>query len=177
MTKSDIAVCPESSSPSLAGQPIIPNLANPLLPTPLETVAPSSTSSTHCPQGPTSEPCLDQEEANTVGGSQVEERVEDQQTVLEETNRPRDPSKAPEHLRHHATLSLFSGMELVNRGKPVCLVEPVPVEPESHSGAEGYTDLAVEKELEKIAGSSSSTNSEPLQHSGEPVSAFSFLNL
>ncbi|XP_036428485.1 AP-4 complex accessory subunit Tepsin [Colossoma macropomum] len=178
VTKSDIMVCPESSSPSLSGQPLDSTLASPLLPTPLDAVAPSGISSTHCPQALSSRLGLEQEKADSVAeesahGAQLEEKAENQQAIHEDRDRPREPCEAPEPLRHHPTLSLFSGMELVNRGKPVCLVEPVPVEQDSQTGAEGYTDLAVKRRTEKSSDSSSSE----LQHSTGQVSAFSFLNL
>ncbi|KAL7856884.1 hypothetical protein SRHO_G00157830 [Serrasalmus rhombeus] len=178
VTKSDVMICPESSSPSLSGQPLDSTLANPLLPTPLDAVAPSSISSINCPQALSTRLGLEQEEADSVAeesahGAQLEEKAEDQQTIHQDRDRPRESCEAPEPLRHHTTLSLFSGMELVNRGKPVCLVEPVPVEQDSQTGAEGYTDLAVKKRKEKSADSSSSE----LQHSNGQVSAFTFLNL
>uniref|UniRef100_A0A3B4D6B7 Uncharacterized protein n=1 Tax=Pygocentrus nattereri TaxID=42514 RepID=A0A3B4D6B7_PYGNA len=177
VTKSDVMICPESSSPSLSGQPLDSTLANPLLPTPLDAVAPSSISSINCPQALSTRLGLEQE-ADSVAeesahGAQLEEKAEDQQTIHQDRDRPRESCEAPEPLRHHTTLSLFSGMELVNRGKPVCLVEPVPVEQDSQTGAEGYTDLAVKKRKEKSADSSSSE----LQHSNGQVSAFTFLNL
>ncbi|KAG1955114.1 AP-4 complex accessory subunit Tepsin [Pimephales promelas] len=75
-------------------------------------------------------------------------------------------SKISEPLR----LSLFSGMELVNRSKPVCLVEPVPVESDAQTSVEATTgiDCASEKSCERTTGSPTSS---------EQVSAFSFLNL
>ncbi|XP_072523881.1 AP-4 complex accessory subunit Tepsin [Salminus brasiliensis] len=167
-------ICPEASSPSVSEQPLNPALVSPLLPTPLDVEAPSSMSSTHCPQT-SFVPGLEQEQTNAVAeksahGAQVEETVEEQQTVNEDEDRYTEPP------RHHPTLSLFSGMELVNRGKPVCLVEPVPVEPGVQTGAEGYTGMVVEKSSERTAHSSLSTSSE-LQHSSEQMSAFSFVNL
>ncbi|XP_051968533.1 AP-4 complex accessory subunit Tepsin-like isoform X1 [Xyrauchen texanus] len=92
----------------------------------------------------------------------------------EEENRPTDSSRVPEPPR----LSLFSGMELVNRSKPVCLVEPVLVEPDGHRGVEATTDTdcLIEKSYKRTAGSHTSTASEP-EHCSEQVSAFSFLNL
>ncbi|XP_073684481.1 AP-4 complex accessory subunit Tepsin [Garra rufa] len=67
-------------------------------------------------------------------------------------------------------LSLFSGMELVNRSKPVCLVEPVPVESDTQISVEATTgtDCAIKKSCERTASSHTSS---------EQVSAFSFLNL
>lgn len=67
-------------------------------------------------------------------------------------------------------LSLFSGMELVNRSKPVCLVEPVLVESDAQTSVEATTgiDCVIEKSCERTAGSPTSS---------EQVSAFSFLNL
>ncbi|XP_066520859.1 AP-4 complex accessory subunit Tepsin isoform X2 [Hoplias malabaricus] len=175
LTKPDTTRDPESSSPSLSGQPLNPILTSPILPAPLNAVAPSSISSTRCPQSPCSELGLEQEEVDAVAGEcpdgeQLEKREEGQQTVHEDRDRPKDTCKVSEPLRHHPTLSLFSGMELVNRGKPVCLVEPVLMEPDNQRGAEGYSDLAVEKRSEK-------TTSNELQHNSEQVSAFSFLNL
>ncbi|XP_051530101.1 AP-4 complex accessory subunit Tepsin-like isoform X2 [Myxocyprinus asiaticus] len=92
----------------------------------------------------------------------------------EEENRPTDSSRVPEPPR----LSLFSGMELVNRSKPVCLVEPVLVEPDGQTGVEATTDTdcLIEKSYKRTAGSPTSTASEP-KHCSEQVSAFSFLNL
>ncbi|KAI4873184.1 hypothetical protein NFI96_019317, partial [Prochilodus magdalenae] len=177
VTKCDIMVCPESSSHSPSGRPLNSTLASPLLPTPLDSVVPSSISST---QDLSSGLGSEKEEADNVAGesghgAQLEDKVNDQQIIHEDRDRSKDSCEATEPHRHHATLSLFSGMELVNRGKPVCLVEPVPVEQDTQSGAEGYTDLAVEKRTEKYADSSLSTSSE-LQHSTGQLSAFSFLN-
>ncbi|XP_051523008.1 AP-4 complex accessory subunit Tepsin isoform X2 [Myxocyprinus asiaticus] len=92
----------------------------------------------------------------------------------EEENRPTDSSRVPEPPR----LTLFSGMELVNRSKPVCLVEPVLVESNGQTGvvATTDTDCVTEKSFERTAGSPTSTASEP-EHCSEQVSAFSFLNL
>ncbi|KAK7134970.1 hypothetical protein R3I93_018165 [Phoxinus phoxinus] len=79
----------------------------------------------------------------------------------EEGYRNTNTSKISEPLR----LSLFSGMELVNRSKPVCLVEPVPVESDAQTSVEATSgiDCASEKNCERT--------------SSEKVSAFSFLNL
>uniref|UniRef100_A0A8B9KH79 TEPSIN adaptor related protein complex 4 accessory protein n=1 Tax=Astyanax mexicanus TaxID=7994 RepID=A0A8B9KH79_ASTMX len=169
LMKTGIAVCPESSSPSLSKQPLNPTIVSPLLlPTTLDVEAPSSMSSTNFPHALSSEHGLKQEHTVTAAavGESAENgvQVEDPQTVHE------DEDKYTEPARHHPTLSLFSGMELVNRGKPVCLVEPVLVEPDVQTGAEGYTGFAVEKSSERTADSSLST-------SGEQISAFSFVNL
>ncbi|XP_030631082.1 AP-4 complex accessory subunit Tepsin [Chanos chanos] len=75
----------------------------------------------------------------------------------------------PSSSSHHPTLSLFSGMELVNRGKPVCLVEPVLVEPE------GQTDAQMPTAPEKSVEMASVLPSSP--RDSRPPSAFSFLNL
>ncbi|XP_043109950.1 AP-4 complex accessory subunit Tepsin isoform X2 [Puntigrus tetrazona] len=78
--------------------------------------------------------------------------------------------RSTEKISEPPRLSLFSGMELVNRSKPVCLVEPVPVESDAQISVEATsgTDCAIEKSCERTAGSHTSS---------EQLSAFSFLNL
>ncbi|KAK1794031.1 hypothetical protein P4O66_010943 [Electrophorus voltai] len=178
--KHDVSVCPESSS--LSERHLNPILTSPLLPTPLDTIAPSNTAAEPSP----SIACLqdqsaghdpeweevDTEAGGAACGARLQGKTEDQETSLRDRTRPADPCEAPEPPRFHLALTLFSGMELVNRGKPVCLVEPVPVEPDDQAGVEAFTenDLAIEKSSERNADHSLSTSS-------EQMSAFSFLNL
>ncbi|XP_076855611.1 AP-4 complex accessory subunit Tepsin [Brachyhypopomus gauderio] len=167
--KHDVTVCPESSS--LSGQSLNPSLSSPLLPTPLDSpAAEPSPSVAHLPDlsaGP-----------NPGCGAGFKGRAEDQETSLKDKARPPELCEAPEAPRFHLALTLFSGMELVNRGKPVCLVEPVPMEPDGQTGAQVFTDsdVAIEKSSERNADPSLSTSSE-CQLSTEQMSAFSFLNL
>lgn len=92
---------------------------------------------------------------STAPGSHMDREQEEGEHRNTDTSKSSDPSR----------LSLFSGMELVNRSKPVCLVEPVPVDAQPCGEATTDTDCALEK---RTAGSSTSA---------EQLSAFSFLNL
>lgn len=97
---------------------------------------------------------------STAPGSHMKSEQEEGEYRSTETSKISEPPR----------LSLFSGMELVNRSKPVCLVEPVPVESDSQISVEATTgtDCAIEKSCERTVGSHTSS---------EQVSAFSFLNL
>ncbi|XP_077056572.1 AP-4 complex accessory subunit Tepsin isoform X2 [Siphateles boraxobius] len=147
----DSAERPTFSSSSLSDQPS-ESMTIPFVPGRLGGIATSvipseETPSTQYPQGNSSAPGSHMTREQEEGGN-------------------RNASKISETLR----LSLFSGMELVNRSKPVCLVEPVPVESDAQTSVEATTgiDCASEKSCERTAGSPTSS---------EQVSAFSFLNL
>ncbi|KAI7796613.1 AP-4 complex accessory subunit Tepsin isoform X1 [Triplophysa rosa] len=75
-------------------------------------------------------------------------------------------------IQEPSRLSLFTGMELVNRSKPVCLVEPVPVE----TGVEATTDTDCASEKSSDRTIESPASSRPKQCK-EQTSAFTFLNL
>ncbi|ROI81943.1 AP-4 complex accessory subunit tepsin [Anabarilius grahami] len=149
----DRAGRPTSAISSLSDQPS-ESMTIPFVPGQLGEIATSvipseETPSTQNPQG-----------NSTAPGSHMKREQE------EVGNRNTDTSKIVEPPR----LSLFSGMELVNRSKPVCLVEPVPVESDAQTSVEATTgtDCVIEKSCERTAGSPTSS---------EQVSAFSFLNL
>lgn len=167
VTKGDIATVPESSTTSRSDQPQNPTLTNPLLSAPLDAAVkkPPSISDIQAPSA-------EQEDQDEVCTDSVEGSKQKEPTVLENKARTTDPCESSELSVNHPRLSLFSGMELINRGKPVCLVEPVLVEPEPQTGAETFEsiDMVMEKSSERTAEPSSSS-------SCEPVSAFSFLNL
>ncbi|XP_051959349.1 AP-4 complex accessory subunit Tepsin [Xyrauchen texanus] len=111
------------------------------------------------------------ETATSIILSEMSHHVKGEQAG--EENRPTNISRVPEPPR----LTLFSGMQLVNRSKPVCLVEPVLVESNGQTSVEANidTDCVIEKSFERTSGSPTSTAGEP-EHCSE-VSAFSFLNL
>ncbi|XP_048027020.1 AP-4 complex accessory subunit Tepsin [Megalobrama amblycephala] len=149
----DRAGRPTSAISSLSDQPS-ETMTIPFVPGQLGEIATSvipseETPSTQNPQG-----------NSTAPGSHMKREQE------EGGKRNTDTSKIVEPPR----LSLFSGMELVNRSKPVCLVEPVPVESDAQISVEATTgtDCVIEKSCERTAGSPTSS---------EQVSAFSFLNL
>lgn len=149
----DRAGRPTFASSSLSDQPS-ESMTIPFVPGQLGGIATSvipseETPSTQYPQGNSAAPGSHMTREQEEGG-----------------NRNTNTSKISEPLR----LSLFSGMELVNRSKPVCLVEPVPVESDAQTSVEATTgiDCASEKSCERTAGSPTSS---------EQVSAFSFLNL
>ncbi|XP_053496446.1 AP-4 complex accessory subunit Tepsin isoform X2 [Ictalurus furcatus] len=166
VTKGDVTTVPESSTTSRSDQPQNPTLTSPLLSAPLDAAVKKPPSISDI-QAPSAE--QDQEEVCT---DSVEESKQKEPTVLENKARTTDPCESSELSVNHPRLSLFSGMELINRGKPVCLVEPVLVEPEPQTGAETFEsiDMVMEKSSERTAEPSSSS-------SCEQVSAFSFLNL
>ncbi|XP_056089720.1 AP-4 complex accessory subunit Tepsin [Rhinichthys klamathensis goyatoka] len=149
----DRAGRPTFASSSLSDQPS-ESMTIPFVPGQLGEIATSvipseETPSTQYPQGNSAAPGSHMTREQEEGG-----------------NRNTNTSKISEPLR----LSLFSGMELVNRSKPVCLVEPVPVESDAQTSVEATPgiDCASEKSCERTAGSPTSS---------EQVSAFSFLNL
>uniref|UniRef100_A0A9J8D404 TEPSIN adaptor related protein complex 4 accessory protein n=2 Tax=Cyprinus carpio TaxID=7962 RepID=A0A9J8D404_CYPCA len=152
-SKCDRAGRPTSASSSLSDQPpesiIVPFVPGHLGENTTSVIPSEKTSSTQHLQGNSSVP---------------ESHMKREQEELEYRNT--ETSKISEPPR----LSLFSGMELVNRSKPVCLVEPVPVESDAQISVEATTgtDCAIEKSCEKTAGSHTSS---------EQVSVFSFLNL
>lgn len=167
VTKRDITVVPESSTTSHSDQTLNPTLTSPLLSVSLDAAVekPPSLRDSQAPSA-------GQEDQKDVCSDSVEKSMQKEQTVLENEDRPTDPCETSETSVNHPRLSLFSGMELINRGKPVCLVEPVFVEPDTQSRAEAFENLnmVMEKSSERTA--------EPLSSSsGEQVSAFSFLNL
>ncbi|XP_067285265.1 AP-4 complex accessory subunit Tepsin isoform X2 [Pseudorasbora parva] len=144
---------PTSSSSSLSDQPS-ESMTIPIVPGQLgeitTSVIPSEeTPSTQYPQDNSAAP-----------GSHIKREQEDRGSRNTDTTKISEPPR----------LSLFSGMELVNRSKPVCLVEPVPVESEAQTSVEASRglDCAFEKSCERTASSPTSN---------EQVSAFSFLNL
>ncbi|TSK14787.1 AP-4 complex accessory subunit Tepsin [Bagarius yarrelli] len=158
VTKCDVTACPESS----VTQPLK------LLSTPLHAAVKKcpSISDSQAPSAARKH----QEDACT---DSVEESMQKVQTILENEDIPIDTCQSSEPSINHPRLSLFSGMELINRGKPVCLVEPVPVEPITQTGAETIEniDVDMEKNSERVVKLASSSSS------SEEVSAFSFLNL
>ncbi|KAF4085009.1 hypothetical protein AMELA_G00112450 [Ameiurus melas] len=167
VTKRDVTMVPESSTTSRSDQPQNPTLTSPLLSAPLD-VAVKKASSISDIQAPSA----GQENQEIVCTDSVEESKQKEQDVLENKDRTTDPCESSEPSVNHPRLSLFSGMELINRGKPVCLVEPVFVQPEHQTGVETFEsmDMVMEKSSERTAEPSSSS-------SCEQVSAFSFLNL
>uniref|UniRef100_A0A672MBS3 TEPSIN adaptor related protein complex 4 accessory protein n=1 Tax=Sinocyclocheilus grahami TaxID=75366 RepID=A0A672MBS3_SINGR len=152
-SKCDRAGCPTSASSSLSDQPsesiTVPFVPGQLGDTLTSVIPSEETPSTHHLQG-----------NSTAPGSHMKRKQEDGEYRYTETSKISEPPR----------LSLFSGMELVNRSKPVCLVEPVPVESGAQISVEATTgtDCAIEKSCERTAGSLTSS---------EQVSAFSFLNL
>ncbi|MCJ8738616.1 hypothetical protein PDJAM_G00037890 [Pangasius djambal] len=167
VSKHDATVCPESSASSHSDQPLNPTLTSPLLSAPLDVAVkkPPSISELQAPSA-------GQEDQEDVCTDSVEKSIQKEQTGFENEDRTTGPCESSDPSVNHTRLSLFSGMELINRGKPVCLVEPVPVEPDTQTGAEafGNINMVMEKSSERTAEPSSSS-------SGEQVSAFSFLNL
>lgn len=157
----------ESSTTSRSDQPSNPTLTSPLVSAPPDASVkkPSSRSDSQAPSAGQE----DQEEFCT---DSVEESQQKEQSVLGNDNRTTDFYESSKPSVNHPRLSLFSGMELINRGKPVCLVEPVLVEPDTQTSAEAFNniDMVVEKNSETTAEPSSSSSS-------EHTSAFSFLNL
>lgn len=149
-SKCDRAGRPSSTSSSLSDQPL-ESITVPFVPGQLgENATPSEeTPSTQHLQG-----------NSTVPVSHMKREQEELECRNTEKSKLSEPPR----------LSLFSGMELVNRSKPVCLVEPVLVESDAQMSVEATTgtDCAIEKSCERTAGSHTST---------EQVSVFSFLNL
>lgn len=153
----------ESSTTSCSDQPSNPTLTSPLLSAPLDASVkkPSSISDSQAPSA-------GQDDQEDVCTDSVEESIQKE----ENDDRTTDPCESSKLSVNHPRLSLFSGMELINRGKPVCLVEPVLVEPDTQTRAEAFNniDMVMEK--------SSATTAEPSSSSStEQASAFSFLNL
>uniref|UniRef100_A0A672LXY2 TEPSIN adaptor related protein complex 4 accessory protein n=1 Tax=Sinocyclocheilus grahami TaxID=75366 RepID=A0A672LXY2_SINGR len=151
-SKCDRAGRPTSASSSLSDQPpesiIVPFVPGQLGENATSVIPSEETPSTQHLQG-----------NSTVPGSHMKREQEGEYRNTE-TSKISEPPR----------LSLFSGMELVNRSKPVCLVEPVPVESDAQISVEATTgtDCAIEKSCERTAGSHTSS---------EQVSVFSFLNL
>lgn len=147
-SKCDRAGRPTSASSSLSDQPP-ESIIIPFVPGQLGENTTSVIPSTQHLQG-----------NSTAPGSRMKREQEEREDRNTESSKISEPPR----------LSLFSGMELVNRSKPVCLVEPVPVESDAQISVEATTgtDCAVKKSCERTAGSHTSS---------EPVSAFSFLNL
>ncbi|XP_062859065.1 AP-4 complex accessory subunit Tepsin [Trichomycterus rosablanca] len=178
VTKHEFTEPPESSSPSCSGQPPHLPFTSPLLPTPLDSTASPCTTVKQLPSTNDSQP----PSAGQVGHGKVqhdsaqetglEEGVQEEHSVPGNADRTTDPCKVSETSTYHPTLSLFSGMDLINRGKPVCLVEPVPMEPDSQTEEKlfTYTGVNKEKHFERTTQTSASA-------SNELSSAFSFLNL
>lgn len=156
-------VTKRSDQPS---NPLNPTLTSPLLSTPDAAVKklPSMSDS--------QAPSAGQEDQEDVSTDSMEKSIQKDKTALENEDRPTDSCQSSESSVNHPRLSLFSGMELINRGKPVCLVEPVLVETDTQTREEALDDInkGLEKSSERTAEPSSSS-------SGEQVSAFSFLNL
>lgn len=167
ITKRDVSVSPESAMTSCSNQPI-----NPTLTSPLRSVSPNAALKKPISIIDYQAPSAGQEDQDTVCSDSVEEGIQKEETGLENKDRTTESGESSEPHAHHPRLSLFSGMELINRGKPVCLVEPVPVEPDTQKGAEAFKDVYMvkEKSSERTTGPSSSS-------SNDQVSAFSFLNL
>lgn len=159
-TTRDVTVGPESSVASHSGQHLNQTLTSPLLSAPLEAAGKKSSSISK-------DPTAGQEDQENVCTVSVEESIQKEQTGFGNQDRSTDSCESSQQLVPR--LSLFSGMELINRGKPVCLVEPVLVVPETQAEAE-VVDTFVEKSSEISSEPSSSS-------SGEQVSPFSFLNL
>ncbi|TRY99897.1 hypothetical protein DNTS_004332 [Danionella cerebrum] len=84
--------------------------------------------------------------------------------VKREQGKGEDGNTDTSRLPDPSSRSLFSGMELVNRSKPVCLLEPVTADSQAREVTAGEPDFPLEKTCERPAGF-------------PPVSAFSFLNL
>uniref|UniRef100_A0A673LJM7 AP-4 complex accessory subunit tepsin-like n=1 Tax=Sinocyclocheilus rhinocerous TaxID=307959 RepID=A0A673LJM7_9TELE len=152
-SKCDRAGRPTSASSSLSDQPpesiIVPFVPGQLGENATSVIPSEETPSTQHLHG-----------NSTVPGSHMKREQEEGEYRNTETSQISEPPR----------LSLFSGMELVNRSKPVCLVEPVPVESGAQISVEATTgtDCAIEKSCERTAGSHTSS---------EQVSVFSFLNL
>lgn len=142
---------------------------NPTLTSPLISVSPDAALKKPPSISDSQAPSAGQEDQENVSTDSVEHSIQKEQTGLENEDRSTNSCESSDPSVHHPRLSLFSGMELINRGKPVCLVEPVPVEPDTQTGAEDI-DVVREKSSERTAEPSSSSNS-------DQVSAFSFLNL
>lgn len=168
VTKRDVTVGLESSTASHTDQPINPNLASPLLSVSLNAPAVNEPPSISDSQTPS----VGREAWEDTCTDSVEKSVQKEQAGLENKVLTTARCESSEPSVNCPRLSLFSGMELINRGKPVCLVEPVPVEPDTQNRAEAFEniDLVMEKSSERTAELSSSS-------CGEQVSAFSFLNL
>lgn len=149
-SKCDRAGRPSSTSSSLSDQPL-ESITVPFVPGQLgENATPSE-------ETPSTQHLLGN---STVPVSHMKREQEELECRNTEKSKLSEPPR----------LSLFSGMELVNRSKPVCLVEPVLVESDAQMSVEATTgtDCAIEKSCERTAGSHTST---------EQVSVFSFLNL
>ncbi|XP_060795993.1 AP-4 complex accessory subunit Tepsin isoform X2 [Neoarius graeffei] len=156
----------ESSTTSRSDQPSNPTLTSPLV------SAPPDASVKKPSRNDSQAPSAGQEDQEEFCTDSVEESQQKEQSVLGNDNRTTDFYESSKPSVNHPRLSLFSGMELINRGKPVCLVEPVLVEPDTQTSAEAFNniDMVVEKNSETTAEPSSSSSS-------EHTSAFSFLNL
>lgn len=158
---------PESSATSHSDQLLNPTLTSPLLSESLDAAVkkPPSASDLEAPS-------VGHEHQEDVCTDSVERSIQKEQIILENEVRTTDPCESPEPFVNHPRLSLFSGMELINRGKLVCLVEPVLVDPNNQSGVEAFENIS--RVMEK---SSERTAEPPTSPSGKQVSAFSFLNL
>ncbi|KAK3529593.1 hypothetical protein QTP70_032012 [Hemibagrus guttatus] len=159
-----LEVTKHSDQPS---NPLNPTLTSPLLSTTLDAAVkklPTMSDSQADSAG--------QEDQEEVSTDSMKKSIQKDQVAVENEDRTTDPCQSSESSVNHTRLSLFSGMELINRGKPVCLVEPVLVETDTQTREETLVDInmGMEKSSERTAEPSSSS-------SDEQVSAFSFLNL
>ncbi|KAI5623348.1 AP-4 complex accessory subunit tepsin, partial [Silurus asotus] len=167
ITKHDVPVCPESSTSSRSDVSLNPTLISPLLSAQADAAVnkPLFISDSQAPSA-------GQEDQEHDHADSVERSTQNKQSVLENEDRTTDLCKSSEPFVNPPRLSLFSGMELINRGKPVCLVEPVLVESDTQTRPETFDSINMDMEK------SSEKNTEPSSSfSGDQVSAFSFLNL
>ncbi|XP_060713253.1 AP-4 complex accessory subunit tepsin [Tachysurus vachellii] len=165
VTKHDVTVCSESSTTPHSDQPLNPSFTSPFLSTPLN-AAVKKLSSVSDSQA------LSAGQEDQEGISTDSESIQKERIVLEREDGTTDSCQSSESSVNLPRLSLFSGMELINRGKPVCLVEPVLVETDTQTREEAYDNITtgLEKSSERTAEPSSPS-------SGAQMSAFSFLNL
>ncbi|KAG7325020.1 hypothetical protein KOW79_011336 [Hemibagrus wyckioides] len=147
------------------------NPLNPTLTSPLLSITPDAAVKKLPSMSDSQAPSAGQEDQD-VSTDSMEKSIQKGQTALENEDGTTDSCQSSESSVNHPRLSLFSGMELINRGKPVCLVEPVLVETDTQTREKALDDInkGIEKSSERTAEPSSSS-------SGEQVSAFSFLNL
>lgn len=165
VTKRDVTMCSESSTTPHSDQPLNPSFTSPFLSTPLN-VAIKKRSSISDSQA------LSAGQEDQEGISTDSESIQKERIVLEREDGTTDSCQSSESTVNHPRLSLFSGMELINRGKPVCLVEPVLVETDTQTREEAYDDIT------KVRKKSSERTAEPSSpSSATQMSAFSFLNL
>lgn len=174
VTKHEFTESPESPDFSCSGQALHIPFTSPLLPTLPDSTGssgahvkqPLSTNDSQSSSTAREENRLEVR-TDSVQEAGLKEEVRDEDGVPDAV-RTTDPCKVSESSAHHPTLSLFSGMDLINRGKPVCLVEPVLMEPEAEEKLFWYAGVNKEKSIERTPRTSANSELE---------SAFSFLNL